>query len=150
MTENEMKQKKTKRDEFAEHKQATLDGLDLVVNNGALYFHADTDPACYYRLAANDPGIYGLLNDATGEDLTPREQDELLQGIIRHAMDPRNLDTYRAEEAPPAVPGWLIRRPTYLRRPFRPLPCSGYLSATSIRIHLHKVYKHPARGIDNL
>lgn len=99
----EKKEKKTKREEFAEHKQAALDKLDLVVNNGALYFHADTDPACYYRLAANDPGIYGLLNDATGEDLTPREQDELLQGIIRHAMDPRNLEEYKAEEAPPAL-----------------------------------------------
>ena len=104
------KEKKTKREEFAEHKQAAIDKLDLVVNNGALYFHAETDPACYYRLAANDPGIYGLLNDATGEDLTPREQDELLQGIIRHAMDPRNLEEYKAEEAPPAS---AILRPSF-------------------------------------
>ena len=106
----EKKEKKTKREEFAEHKQAALDGLDLVVNNGALYFHADTDPACYYRLAANDPGIYGLLNDATGEDLTPREQDELLQGIIRHAMDP---PTWRSTRRKKPLRRWYCSRTAF-------------------------------------
>ena len=73
----ETPQKKTKRQEFAEHKAAALSSLDLASLDGALYFHAVNDPARYYRLTATDPGVYGLINAATGEDLTPTEQDEL-------------------------------------------------------------------------
>ena len=96
----ETPQKKTKRQEFAEHKAAALSSLDLASLDGALYFHAVNDPARYYRLTATDPGVYGLINAATGEDLTPTEQDELLKGLTRHVLDPRFVGDFVVSEAP--------------------------------------------------
>ena len=36
--------KKTKREEFSEHKAAALEQLDLAVKDGALFFHTKKDP----------------------------------------------------------------------------------------------------------
>lgn len=93
--------KKTKREEFSEHKAAALEQLDLAVKDGALFFHTKKDPIQYYRMAANDAGVYGLLNRATGADLMPEEQNQLLAGLTRHCMDPNVFEDYNATEAAP-------------------------------------------------
>lgn len=93
--------KKTKREEFSEHKAAALEELDLAVKDGALFFHTKKDPIQYYRMAANDAGVYGLLNRATGADLMPEEQNQLLAGLTRHCMDPNVFEDYNATEAAP-------------------------------------------------
>ena len=94
-----LERKKTKREEFSENKQAALGNMDLVVKDDTLYFHAAGDPARLYRMAALDPAIFGMINSATGIDLTPREQDELLTALTRHCVDPNQQGAYKVTEA---------------------------------------------------
>lgn len=101
------KEKKTKREEYSENKDKALENLDLAIikaeNKYALYFHAENDPPCFYRMAASGQAIFGLINKAVGKDLMPTEQDALLTGITRHVLDPENEGKYLAKEARPEL-----------------------------------------------